>query len=172
MKSTIDEEIEEILEHYGTRGMKWGVRAKAAVNTRPGQPQPIAIGERAGKPLVTAGGRGHPAVDEAKRAAGLRQLAKKSGVQALTNKELKELNERINLEQNYSKLTSADNQAKLGRGKKFTTSLMKTTGGIARTQLTKAANDVASKKIADMLGTRTAAGAAAAAAAAKKAAGG
>lgn len=171
MSSTMDETIDNILEHYGTRGMKWGVRAKVAVNTRPGKPQPIMIGERPGKPLVTAGGRGHPATDEAKRAVGLRQKARKSGVQSLTNKELQELTNRINLEQNYSKLISADNQAKLGKGKKFTISLLEGTKGVAKKQLTKAANDVAAKKIADMLGERTAAGAAAAAAA-KKAAGG
>lgn len=74
------------LQHYGIKGMRWGVRRKR-------------------------GSDGRVESDDSKRA---KQLKKKK-LSELTNKELKELNERMNLERQYSNLTKKD----LSRGQKI-----------------------------------------------------
>jgi hypothetical protein len=66
---------EEFLEHYGTKGMRWGVRRK----------------RRAGK-----------ASDDAKEV----KLLKKKPVSQLSNQELKKANERLTLEQNFSRMNA------------------------------------------------------------------
>ena len=69
--------VEEHLEHYGIKGMKWGKRK--AKDTGPGS-------------------------SDAEKAKQHAQVAKTKGTKALTNKELQELVTRMNLEQQYSTL--------------------------------------------------------------------
>ena len=64
------------IEHYGVKGMRWGVRRKSS-------------------------GSSSPASDDAKRHAANR----KKGVSALSDKELKDLANRLNTEQQVSRLT-------------------------------------------------------------------
>jgi hypothetical protein len=65
------DEVDDFLEHYGVKGMQWGVRRTRAQLS-----------------------------EDASRA---RQLKKRS-VSSLSNQELKIVNERRNLEQNYTRL--------------------------------------------------------------------
>lgn len=81
-------EVDEILAHHGIRGMKWGVR-------------------RSRRQIDSA-----PVAPEHARARELQSTAKRSGTKALTNKDLQELTQRLNLEQQYSRLVSS------GKGKK------------------------------------------------------
>lgn len=85
--STVDETIEqgaEYLEHYGIRGMKWGQRrSKEEI--------------RRAKSL--------PDAEEHTRARTLHKTARQGGLRKLTNKDIEDLNKRLNLEQNYSNLT-------------------------------------------------------------------
>lgn len=74
---TTDALVDDFLEHYGVKGMRWGKRKKV---------------DR------------EPASDDASRAAELNDRLKKSGTSALTNKELQEVVTRMNLEQQYSRL--------------------------------------------------------------------
>ena len=110
--------VEDILEHFGTKGMKWGVRRKS-----PSGPEAVTVRPSkfpGSKRLKTTGGRGHPATREAVSARRIGQVGKKSGVQALTDKELQEYARRIQLEQNVQRLQ----YTQLNPGQRFVRSLV------------------------------------------------
>lgn len=113
---------EAYFKHYGTKGMKWGVR-RAETNAGP-----VAVEVRAnpGKRVKATGGKGHGASEDAIRVAKLRQVAKKSTTDSLSNKELQDLISRMNLEQQYSRLKG---EGPVGRGLKVVKNLI----GIGRT---------------------------------------
>jgi len=67
--------LDEVMEHFGVKGMHWGVSKSG------------------------------PTSSDAQNAKGHRAVVKKSGTQALSNKDLQELVTRMNLEQQYSKLS-------------------------------------------------------------------
>jgi len=73
--------IDNILEHHGVKGMKWGVR-----KDRPGS--------------------GHPTHPDAAAAKTSHQKARRSGVSALSNEELKSLNKRLGLEAEFKRLNT------------------------------------------------------------------
>lgn len=75
------------LQHYGILGMKWGVRRGRNVSSR------------FGKKKSTKGWS-----DDAKEASKL----KKKSVSQLSNSELKKINERMNLENNYKNLNKSN----------------------------------------------------------------
>ena len=84
------------LMHFGVKGMHWGVRkSRSAVETP----------------------RAKPSTDAA-RAEKISSKAQ-GGVHTLTNKELKDLTNRLNLEQQYSKLTTPEQAKKSKDGKNF-----------------------------------------------------
>ena len=95
--------VEDYIQHYGVKGMKWGVR-------KDGPPAPSGVRTTV-KPrahmktkVKTRGGRAEPAVAEAIAARQKQQVLKKSGVNALTNADLQMLQTRLNLEQNVARL--------------------------------------------------------------------
>lgn len=75
--------LEEVLAHFGILGMKWGVRRK---NPRPSL----------------------PASEDAARASELRKKIKAGGTKSLNNDELQAVVSRMNLEQQYSNLSSKE----------------------------------------------------------------
>lgn len=88
-----------MLEHFGVKGMKWGVRRK-----------------RGSDGHVDSGTHTSTSAD-AEKALRYRQVAKKTGTHALSNQELQHLVNRMNLEQNYARLTSdAKASAKVKKG--------------------------------------------------------
>lgn len=114
-------EVNSFLEHYGTKGMKWGVRKKS--KPRPDFMPPVK-GKSSGKPkwqspppkkvvpvapTTSKGGRfgkkNQPKVlsEEAAQFREIRLKAKKDGVQALSNKELEVINKRLELQAKYNK---------------------------------------------------------------------
>lgn len=105
------------LAHYGVKGMRWGVRR---ANNTPKGPEDIVLKTAPGKRVVTKGGRRQPVSEDAKNAAIYKQKARKSTVDSLSNKELQALVNRMNLEQNYSRLTADQ----LSPGKRFVDKLM------------------------------------------------
>jgi hypothetical protein len=108
------EVVENILTHHGVKGMRWGVRRKATVGA-----QEVIVSDKR-KKLKTSGGEGHPAHPDAVSARTSAQIAKKSGIKALSNKDLQDYNNRLNLEQNYKRLNYQDKSA----GRKFVQTML------------------------------------------------
>lgn len=79
---------EEFLEHFGIKGMKWGVRKR----------RDVSVSTRGGK-LRSKGGFGHPSHEDAVRAQRIGQVARSSGLHAVSNKDLQDYANRLNLEQ-------------------------------------------------------------------------
>lgn len=110
--------IQNILSHYGTKGMKWGVRKRFSVST---EPSDVSVAtKQPGNKLIVKGGKNQPPSEDAINAAVSKQRAQKSGTQALTNAELQALVNRLNLEQQYSRLAPNPGSA----GKQFADQLL------------------------------------------------
>jgi hypothetical protein len=71
--------VADFLEHYGVKGMRWGIRGGKATKEAPST--------------------------DAARAATLKVRAKRSKPKALSNKELQEVINRMNLEQQFKRLS-------------------------------------------------------------------
>lgn len=95
------ETVEDVLEHYGVKGMRWGVRRTQA--------------------QIDA------ASADAQRKTSLQDTVKRNAgsTDPLSNADLKALNERLNLEQNYRQLVGKENAARpkppLQKGAQFVT---------------------------------------------------
>jgi hypothetical protein len=129
-----DDLIKNILSHYGVKGMRWGIRRKATVGA-----QEVIVSDRR-KKLKTSGGEGHPAHPEAVRARTIGQVGKKSGLKALSDKELSDYARRLQLEQNVKRL----NYNEMNAGRKFVANLLGQTG---KNTVQNAANDIAGQQV-------------------------
>jgi hypothetical protein len=107
--------------------MKWGVR-------RP----------RGADGHVTDGGGGHSTSSDAERAKEHADRAKTHGLHSLSNSELQHLVNRMNLEQNYARLTAPQKN----KGSKFVTDLLLNVG---KQQAAKLASDAASKALTEVM---------------------
>lgn len=134
----------DILEHYGVKGMKWGKRK--GVSVPPGK---VLVDRNKKGALTTAGGVGYrPHADAAEKVV-TQQIAKKSGVQALSNKELQVAITRMNLEQQFVRLSP---QSKKQKAQKF---VKETLLGIGKQQVNQVANNAASQSVAAALAKTT-----------------
>ena len=84
---------QDSLEHYGIKGMKWGVR-------------------RSRDELARLRGEKTPPSQDAVKARDLQKRVKRSGTKSLSNKQLKDLNARLELEKSYKRLTTKDKKKK------------------------------------------------------------
>lgn len=95
--------VENFLEHYGVKGMKWGVRRK------------------------NHGGLSKTEFKKSQDRQRAERLMRK-GAKALSNQELKDVNNRLNLEQNYNRM----NPSPISKGRKAAQEII-TTIGVATT---------------------------------------
>lgn len=100
--------------HSGVKGMKWGVRKDRAA-TSVTTTSVVNAGLRGKTKVKASGGVAQEATQDAIKAAGHKQKLKKSGAAALSNTELQELQNRLQLEVNVKRLTEESQSA----GKKF-----------------------------------------------------
>jgi len=112
--------LETVLAHYGIRGMRWGVRG---------------AGRRGSKPAAST---------DSVRAKTYKQKVKKGKTDALSTKELQELVARMNLEQQYSRLSPS----KKAKGGKFIADILL---GAGKQQATKIVNDRLTKQMESVL---------------------
>lgn len=94
------EATELSLAHFGVRGMKWGVRRTDA-QIREATPV-IAKTKTGSSKIEVTGGKGHPASDDAIKVAAAKQKLSGSGMNALSNAELKAITDRMNMESKFA----------------------------------------------------------------------
>lgn len=140
------ETLEEFLAHHGIKGMHWGVRTGGAKG-----PTGVTVTHKPGRKVKTKGGKRQPAHEDALRTAIIRQQTKKSTTDSISNKDLKELVDRMNLEQQYSRLASHK-----GGSSKFVNELVNDVG---KQSAKRAANDALAKRIAKTMAKGAVAGA-------------
>jgi hypothetical protein len=124
------ETIDDVLAHFGVKGMKWGVRKSSGGGSSSAAPKP--------KPKVS---------EDAAAAKAAKAKAKTHSTDALSNKELQHLVNRMNLEQQYGRLKKGNPNP----GVKFARELLV---GVGKQQAIKLANDAVSKQIAVAIGNR------------------
>lgn len=117
----IENVVDDILTHHGVKGMHWGVKRKMTV--------PV---------------EGHKS-DDASKAHDVSQKIKTGGTHSVSNAELQHLVNRMNLEQQYSRLSGSHEQTK---GKRFANSLLKDSKDVARQTVKTAAAGILAKKLA------------------------
>jgi len=132
------------LEHYGVKGMKWGVHRSEKTA------QEVTTKTAPGRKVKAAGGKHHSPSEDAIKAARIRQQAKKSTTDSLSNKELQELIQRMNLEAQYQNL----NQNNVSSGKKLLRFLTGQVGDKEVNQLSDFASDSRGKTTTDKKGKR------------------
>lgn len=114
--------VEEVLAHFGVKGMHWGSRKAAK-------------GE-AIKSTIS---------DDARAAGDAFVKSKKVGLHSLSNQELQDLVTRMNLEQQLSKLAPP---SKKDKATKLATELL---ANVGKQQASKVANDLAGKAIKKLI---------------------
>lgn len=105
------------LFHYGVKGMKWGVRKDKKGSSGP---TPVTVTKNRRGGVTVKGGEGHERTEQSIRTTKIRQQAKKSGKTSLTNAELQEAINRMNLEQQFDRLNANQKSA----GQKFVEGLL------------------------------------------------
>lgn len=120
---------DKFISHYGIKGMRWGVRRKRSAEAD-------AIAKASGRNILEIKKKQKPDTrsEDAKRAGELAAKVKKSGTKSLSNDELQDLIKRMNLESQYSTITTkskkesvlvkAGKEVLLSVGKKKATELL------------------------------------------------
>ena len=104
-------DFDDVMAHYGVKGMKWGVRRKKGPDGRV-EATPVEVKTTPGQKVKARGGKNQPASEDAIRTAALRQKARASTTDSLSTKELQELTQRLQLEANYKKLVDGPEKKK------------------------------------------------------------
>jgi hypothetical protein len=121
--------VDSVLAHWGKKGMHWGRRKKETSTSEPSDLNPVTLYSRPGKGITDVkGGESRLPSSDAKSAAVSKQIARKSGSDALSNAELNHLLNRVNLDQKYSKMVSDSNSRSKSRGRRFVENLFKKEG--------------------------------------------
>lgn len=114
MEVAMNDNVVDVLKHFGVKGMRWGVRKSESA---------VTVSDRK-KKLKTSGGARRPAHADAVRARMLGQVGKASGLKALSNEELQTYAHRLQLEQNVKRL----NYNEMNPGKKFVATILGRSG--------------------------------------------
>lgn len=106
------------LKHYGVKGMKWGVRKDETTSRGGADKGPTATvvtQKKPGKFAKSSGGDRHPIHPDAESALHLRQKARRSTTDSLSNQELQAAVQRMQLEQKYNQLEFSNDRRSAGR---------------------------------------------------------
>ena len=118
----VTEQGEEFISHFGVKGMKWGVRKDQEAQTRDIMIKTGHTRIRGKTKVKTKGGSHADVAEDALKFHTTRQKMKRSGTDALTNDELRDLANRMNLEQQVRTLSK--NRPK-SQGQQVTEKLLK-----------------------------------------------
>ncbi len=127
----MNSEVEDVLLHYGKKGMKWGVTTKSSSTSKSAKEQ--------------------PASSDAVRVSAIKQKVTASAFKStptrtapLSNAELQTAVARMNLEQQYARLESASRPPAI----KFVAGLV---GSVGKQKASNVVNNAANKQVADAL---------------------
>lgn len=135
--------VEDVLAHYGVKGMRWGVR-KAERSSSDVTARVVSTKLKGKTKVKTVGGKKLPAHKDAVDAAVSKQRLKKSGPAALSNRELQELQRRMNLEIQVANLSAQQTSG----GKQLVKKLLKQNGEKQASRIVDAkATEIVDKKI-------------------------
>lgn len=95
--------VDDYLVHYGIKGMRWGSQKSSEVTPTSVEVKSTPHNRKTTK-VEVKGGSGHDAHPDAIKVAEARQKLRKSGSAALSNSELKNVAERLQLESNVARL--------------------------------------------------------------------
>lgn len=115
------EEFVDSLIHYGIKGMRWGQRKAPPPPVAPRAVSKVPHGAKRKTKIETEGGENQPASEDAIKVAQAKAKLQKSGPAALSNKELQEVAQRIELEQRVKRAVQP-------AGRKFVTNLLRNQG--------------------------------------------
>lgn len=107
------------LTHIGVKGMRWGVRKPPPAAVIPTATSRVPHGNKRKTTVDVQGGQNHPAHEDAIKVAVARVKLAKSGPAALSNNELRDVANRLQLENQVSALTSS-------KGKRFVSRQLET----------------------------------------------
>lgn len=124
---------EEVLEHHGVKGMKWGIRRAIVGGRATGAPSGHATAKSA----------------DAAKAHDTAAKIKTGGTHAVSNQDLQHLVTRMNLEQQFSRLSSSATPTTLtGKGAKFAGDLLK---NVAKEQVSNVVRKQVTKQVKNAL---------------------
>ena len=153
------QDIDDVLEHYGVKGMRWGVRRSQAeldraAGRRISKGKPVTMTNRNKKIKKKKKGSEPTVVDvreaelstDFEEAARINRKIQQEGIQSLSNDELRNLNKRLELEKKYKDITKPKppEQKKKSEGQKQAEKL-------AMDMALKVTRDVTSKAIEELL---------------------
>jgi hypothetical protein len=122
------------LAHYGTKGMRWGVRKDRTA-------QEVTVKVAPGRKATASGGKNHKPTPEAMQRVATVQKSKRSTTDSLTNKELQDAVTRMQLERKYNTLTGEN----MTVGAKFVRFILKQAGDLAAEKVTAGLVDATKK---------------------------
>lgn len=99
----VDEAIQNVLAHHGIKGMKWGIRRQKT--------KTVTIETKRKNKTKAKGGEGLPIHQDAVAKVTVAQVKKKSGVNALSDNDLRAYANRLQLEAQVSRLESEQKSA-------------------------------------------------------------
>ena len=151
-------DLDDVLEHYGVKGMRWGVRRSQAeldraAGRRVAKGKPVTMTQRTRK--IKKKKKSEPRIldirdaetsTDFEEALRINNKIREEGIQSLSNDELKNLNQRLELEKKYKTITKPNppEQKKKSEGQKQAEKL-------AMDLAIKVTKDVTSKAIEQML---------------------
>ena len=133
--------VEDVLEHYGIKGMKWGVRRKRGSNGRVG----------GGKSNTSSSAKKEKGKKGATVVIGRKKAQKKNPLADIPDDALQKAVARMELEKRYVTLSAEQAERSKTRGQKFMDEVGKSAGSIAKSQGQRAANAYVGKVIDDQL---------------------
>lgn len=133
------------LAHHGVKGMHWGVRksqngsgstkvSKSTLKT-PKHVAMKAVHDRRHAKAVAAVEKTKQHSPDAKVYKQLQEKVNRGSVHSLSNEELRKLNTRLNLEQQYSRMVSEQKKKNRSRTHKIAATVVAGVGGIAVNQV-------------------------------------
>jgi hypothetical protein len=112
----VDEAIQNVLAHHGIKGMKWGIRRQKT--------KTVTIETKRKNKTKAKGGEGLPIHQDAVAKVTVAQVKKKSGVNALSDNDLRAYANRLQLEAQVSRLESEQKSA----GRRWVSKFMQNSG--------------------------------------------